>query len=52
MDEPLGVQYVHYLAGVAHGDFGPSLKYQDKTVLQMLQENYGVRLKLGLTAIP
>jgi oligopeptide transport system permease protein len=51
MDEPLGVQYVHYLAGVAHGDFGPSLKYQDKTVLQMLQENYGVSLKLGLTAI-
>ena len=31
MNQPLGVQYVDYLAGVAHGDFGPSLKYKDKT---------------------
>ncbi len=51
MNRPLPVQYVNYLAGVAHGDFGPSLKYRDKTVLQVLQENYVVSLKLGLTAI-
>jgi oligopeptide transport system permease protein len=51
MNEPLGVQYIHYLAGVAHGDFGPSLKYNDKTVLDVLGENYAVSLRLGLTAI-
>jgi len=51
MNEPLGVQYVHYLEGVVHGDFGPSLRYQDKTVLQVLGENYAVSLRLGLTAI-
>jgi oligopeptide transport system permease protein len=51
MNRPLGVQYVNYLSGVLHGDFGPSLKYQDKTVLDVLRENYPVSLRLGLTAI-
>ncbi|MEO8115690.1 MAG: ABC transporter permease subunit, partial [Phenylobacterium sp.] len=51
MDRPLGQQYLAYLAGVAHGDFGPSLKYKDKSVLQILKENYPVSLKLGLSAI-
>jgi oligopeptide transport system permease protein len=51
MNKPLGQQYLDYLAGVAHGDLGPSLKYKDKSVLQILKENYGVSLKLGLSAI-
>jgi len=51
MNRPLGVQYVSYLGGVLHGDFGPSLKYQDKTVLDVLRENYPVSLRLGRTAI-
>jgi len=51
MNRPLGVQCVDYLGGVLHGDFGPSLKYQDKTVLDVLRENYPVSLRLGLTAI-
>ena len=51
MNRPLGAQYVDYLRGVAHGDFGPSLKYRDKTVLDVLRENYPVSLRLGLTAI-
>ncbi len=51
MNRPLGAQYVSYLAGVVRGDFGPSLKYHDKTVLQVLAENYPVSLRLGLTAI-
>jgi len=51
MDRPLHEQYGAYLAGVAKGDLGPSLKYKDKTVLQILQENYRVSLTLGLSAI-
>lgn len=51
MNRPLGQQYLAYLEGVAHGDFGPSLKYKDKSVLQILKENYLVSLKLGLSAI-
>lgn len=51
MDRPLHEQYGAYLAGVVRGDLGPSLKYKDKTVLQILQENYRVSLTLGLSAI-
>lgn len=51
MNKPLAAQYLDYLAGVARGDLGPSLKYKDKTVLQILKENYPVSLKLGLSAI-
>jgi oligopeptide transport system permease protein len=51
MNRPLGVQYLSYLAGVAHGDLGPSLKYKDKSVLQILKENYPVSLTLGGAAI-
>ena len=51
MDRPLLEQYGAYLAGVVQGDLGPSLKYKDKTVLQILQENYRVSLTLGLSSI-
>jgi oligopeptide transport system permease protein len=51
MNKPLGEQYVDYLAGVVRGDLGPSLKYRDKSVLEILKENYPVSLKLGLSAI-
>ncbi|HZZ87205.1 MAG TPA: oligopeptide ABC transporter permease OppB, partial [Caulobacteraceae bacterium] len=51
MNRPLAVQYVNYVGGVLHGDFGPSLKYRDKSVLQILKENYPVSLKIGLAAI-
>lgn len=51
MDRPLHEQYVNYLADAVRGDFGPSLKYKDKSVLEILAENYGVSLTLGLSAI-
>jgi oligopeptide transport system permease protein len=51
MNRPLGAQYLSYLAGVARGDLGPSLKYKDKSVLDILKENYRVSLKLGGSAI-
>lgn len=51
LNKPLPQQYADYLVGVAHGDLGPSLKYRDKTVADILKENYPVSLKLGLSAI-
>ncbi len=51
MDRPLGEQYVRYLGDAVRGDFGPSLKYKDKSVLDILKENYSVSLKLGGFAI-
>ena len=51
MDRPLAAQYVAYVGGVLHGDFGPSLKYKDKTVLQILGQNYKVSVILGGSAM-
>jgi len=51
MNKPLPAQYADYLMGVAKGDLGPSLKYRDKSVLDILKENYPISLKLGLSAI-
>jgi oligopeptide transport system permease protein len=51
MNKPLHEQYADYLAGVVRGDLGPSLKYRDKSVADILKENYPVSLKLGLSAI-
>jgi oligopeptide transport system permease protein len=47
MNRPLPVQYLNYLAGVAHGDFGPSLKYKDKTVLQIIEAGFPKSLLIG-----
>jgi len=51
MNKPVGAQYLDYLAGVVRGDLGPSLKYKDKSVIEILRENYGVSLALGLSAM-
>ena len=51
LDKPVIAQYGDYVIGALHGDFGPSLKYKDKTVLQILQENYKVSLILGASAM-
>src|SRR5918999_4093280 len=51
MNKPLHEQYFDYIGNVAQGDLGPSLKYRDKSVLDILKENYPVSLKLGLSAI-
>ena len=47
MDKPLPEQFANYLGGEVKGDFGPSLKYLDKTVLDILKDNYKVSLTLG-----
>jgi oligopeptide transport system permease protein len=51
LDLPVWEQYGLYLKDAVHGDFGPSLKYKDKTVLDILKENYKVSLVLGLSAL-
>jgi oligopeptide transport system permease protein len=51
LNRPIGEQYLSYLAGVAHGDFGPSLKYQDKSVAQIIAAGLPTSLRLGLSAL-
>ena len=47
LNKPLGQQYLAYLGGVLHGDFGPSLKYKNKTVLQMIAQGFPASLLVG-----
>ena len=51
LDRPLGEQYLTYLGGVARGDFGPSMKYQDKSVLQIVREGFPTSLTIGVLAL-
>jgi oligopeptide transport system permease protein len=51
LDRPLGVQYLHYLRGLAHGDFGPSFKLRDFSVGELIAQGLPVSLTLGLAAI-
>lgn len=51
LDQPLPVQYGHYLWQVLHGDLGPSFKYRDHTVSGLIAEGFPVSLQLGLAAM-
>jgi oligopeptide transport system permease protein len=51
LDRPLGVQYLHYLNGLAHGDFGPSFKLRDFSVGELIAQGLPVSLTLGSAAV-
>ena len=51
LDRPLAVQYLHYLQGLTHGDFGPSFRQPDFTVSELLAQGLPVSLTLGLLAL-
>src|SRR6188474_3383531 len=50
LDEPLWKQYLRYAGGLARGDFGPSLKYRNHTVNDIILQGLPVSLTLGLLA--
>lgn len=51
LDEPLPLQYFRYLGQVLQGDFGPSFKYKDFSVTQLIWSGFPVSLQLGGTAM-
>lgn len=51
MDRPLGEQYVAYVSNVLHGDLGPSLKYKDKSVAELIGEGLPTSATIGLSAL-
>jgi len=51
LDKPLVAQYGIYLWKALHGDLGPSFKYQDYTVVELIASGFSVSFKIGLTAI-
>jgi oligopeptide transport system permease protein len=51
LDRPMAFQYWKYLSGLAHGDFGPSLKQRDFSVTDLIAQGLPVSALLGLTAL-
>jgi len=51
LDQPVWTQFGRYLAALAHGDFGPSFKYKDFTVTELIRQGFPVTLQLGLSAL-
>ena len=47
LDEPLPAQFVRYLGGVVTGDFGPSYRYRDYTVAELIAGALPVSVLLG-----
>lgn len=50
LDQPLGVQYLHYWKGVAQGDLGHSIRMKD-TVGHLIAQRYPYTMALTLTAL-
>jgi oligopeptide transport system permease protein len=51
LDRPIWSQYAHYLKALVHGDFGPSFKYRDFTVTELIGQGLPVTLQLGVIAM-
>ncbi|TLZ27794.1 MAG: ABC transporter permease subunit, partial [Gammaproteobacteria bacterium] len=51
LDEPLTLQYAHYLRALVHGDFGPSLRQRDFTVGDLIAQGLPLSATLGIAAL-
>jgi oligopeptide transport system permease protein len=51
LDQPIWTQYGRYLKSLLHGDFGPSFKYKDFTVTELIGQGFPVTLQLGVIAM-
>ncbi len=47
LNDPLPKQFLDYLTGIMHGDFGPSYKYTGKEVSEFITNGFPVSGKLG-----
>jgi oligopeptide transport system permease protein len=51
LDEPIWMQFGRYLWGLAHFDFGPSMKYRDYSVTELIVQGLPVSLQVGFWAM-
>jgi oligopeptide transport system permease protein len=51
LDEPVWMQFGRYLWGLAHFDFGPSMKYMDYSVTELIVQGLPVSLEVGVWAM-
>ena len=51
LDESLPKQFVRYMSGLLRGDLGPSYRYRDHTVSELIRSGFPLSLQLGAMAI-
>lgn len=51
LDEPVWKQYLAYLRNLSTGDFGPSYKYIDRSVNEIIGETLPVSVELGFASL-
>src|SRR5438874_2598226 len=47
LDQPVWKQYLIYLKQVVHGDLGPSLKYRNHSVNDIVRQGFPISAMLG-----
>lgn len=51
LDQPVLVQYGHYLDGLLHGDLGPSFRMKDYSVAELIGRGLPVTFTIGAAAL-
>lgn len=51
LDDPLALQFARYVGGLLRGDFGPSFKYHDFSVTELIWGGLPASMTLGLGAM-
>jgi oligopeptide transport system permease protein len=51
LDLPIWAQYGRYISALAQGDFGPSFKYKDFSVTELIAQGFPVTLEIGTIAL-
>ena len=51
LDKSIPEQFLIYVSNIIKGDFGPSFKYKDFTVNELILSGFPVSLTLGLSSI-
>ena len=51
LDDPLPQQFLAYVSGLLRGDLGPSIRYTDRTVSELIGETFPYSLTLGAAAM-
>lgn len=51
LDRPIAAQYLEYLRGLAHGDFGPSYKLRDESVGALIEQGLPISATVGIAAL-
>lgn len=51
LDAPVGEQYLNYLANLVRGDFGPSFRYPNRSVTELIATGMPITFELAFYAI-